>query len=162
MNFMVLALVAFLPLVLSLVWYHPRIFGTAIESTHSDSHSSKMPNKFIMALLGVALSYMLSVFLSLNVIHQYALNSIVMGPELQDPTSEASIWLKESLAKYGKNYRTFGHGAFHGFLTALFFALPIVALEAVQHHRNLKYVAIQIGYWIVSLTLMGGFICQFA
>jgi hypothetical protein len=162
MNFLVLALASFIPLVLNLLWYHPSIFGTTIEFKQSNLQSSKSPNKFLMLFVGLVLSYMLSIFLSFNVIHQYALNSIVMGPDLQDPTSESSIWLKDSLAKYGHHYRTFGHGAFHGFMAALFFVLPVVSLVAIQHHKTFKFIIIQLGYWIVALTLMGGVICQFS
>jgi hypothetical protein len=162
MNFLVLSLVSLFPLALKIVWYHPSVFGSALDTSQANEGPYKTSNKFLMLVSGVVLSYMLSVFLSLNVIHQYALNSIVMGPDLQDPNSEASIWLKASLAKYGHNYRTFGHGAFHGFLAALFFALPVVALGVTQQHKNFKYIAIQLGYWILSLTLMGGVICQFA
>ena len=61
---------------------------------------------------------------------------------------------------YGTTYRTFGHGAIHGFMTGLFFALPVVGVNALFERRSWKYTLIAGGYWIVTCLIMGGIICQ--
>ena len=63
---------------------------------------------------------------------------------------------------YGNDFRTFKHGALHGTLTGVGIALPVVAINAMFEKRGFKYIAIHAGYWILTLLLMGGIICQFA
>jgi hypothetical protein len=64
------------------------------------------------------------------------------------------------MSSYGTNFRNFKHGMLHGFMTALFLALPIICLNSQFEMKNWKYILITSGYWIVSLMLMGGIICQ--
>ena len=66
------------------------------------------------------------------------------------------------MTKYGTNFRTFKHGAFQGALIGLFFAMPIVGTGALFERKGFKYIAVHAGYWIITLCLMGGVICQFA
>jgi hypothetical protein len=41
-------------------------------------------------------------------------------------------------------------------------ALPIIGINALFERRGFKYIAINVGYWVVSMAIMGGIICQFA
>jgi hypothetical protein len=96
------------------------------------------------------------------VIHQFGTFGILsQQPDFNTPGSESSTMLKRFMELYGTSYRTFKHGAFHGTLTGLFFAMPIVAINALFERKSFKYVAINAGYFIVSLALMGGVICAF-
>ena len=72
------------------------------------------------------------------------------------------MFLNESIPNWAENYRTFGHGAVHGFAAGLLGALPILATNAMFERKGFKYIAVNVAYWILTLTLMGGFICQFA
>jgi hypothetical protein len=63
------------------------------------------------------------------------------------------------LADYGTAYRTFKHGALHGFLTGLFLVLPILGTNALYEKRSFKYTLVTSGFWIVCLMIMGGIIC---
>jgi hypothetical protein len=44
----------------------------------------------------------------------------------------------------------------------LFFALPVLGTNALFQHKGFKYIVINVGYWIITLALMGAVICQFA
>ena len=66
------------------------------------------------------------------------------------------------MASYGKNFRTFKHGAFHGTLTGIMFILPVIATGALFEQKSFKYVMVNAGYWVVTIALMGGVICQFS
>ena len=44
-------------------------------------------------------------------------------------------------------------------LAALFVALPIIGINALFERKSAKYVALHLGYWAISLALMGGVIC---
>lgn len=119
-----------------------------------------------MALIFVityVLSVMIAITLNFMVIHQISLYSIVQGdPDLEVAGSELNLWIESFMAKYGNNFRTFKHGSLHGTIGALFFATPVVAINALFERKGIKYVAIHAGYWVVTLALMGGIICQFA
>ncbi|MFK7969919.1 MAG: DUF1761 domain-containing protein [Bacteroidia bacterium] len=55
-------------------------------------------------------------------------------------------------------FHTFQHGMVHGGLLAVFLALPILGTNALFEQKSWRYIAINVGYWIVTLTLMGGLI----
>ena len=63
------------------------------------------------------------------------------------------------MAKYGNNFRTFSHGAVHGVLAGLFFVLPVMGTNAMFERKGFKYIAINVGYWIVTLAIMSGIVC---
>jgi hypothetical protein len=108
------------------------------------------------------LSLLIAMGLMPLVIHQFGIYSVLQGePSIQDPASPLSQYVQEFMDKYGRNFRTFKHGAFHGVLTAIFLALPVIGILALFERKSFKYVAIHTGYWILTLGLMGGVICAF-
>ncbi len=95
-------------------------------------------------------------------IHQLHLFSIVADePNAMVTGSEANNAVLDFMSKYGNNFRTFKHGAFHGFLAGLFLATPILTVNALFERKKFKYIAINAGYWIVSFMIMGGVLCAF-
>ena len=56
------------------------------------------------------------------------------------------------------SFGTFKHGAFHGALLGVLLAMPLIAQKAIFERLNFKYVAINAGYWIVALAVMGAII----
>lgn len=62
---------------------------------------------------------------------------------------------------YSTSYRTFKHGMFHGCIAGFLFATPILTINALFERKGFKYIAINAGYWIITLGLMGGIICAF-
>lgn len=55
-------------------------------------------------------------------------------------------------------YMTFKHGAFHGVLLGLFFVLPIIGTIALYERKSFTYVLLTVGYWSITMGLMGGII----
>ncbi len=78
---------------------------------------------------------------------------------MKDATTGAGLDFANYMAKYGNNFRTFKHGAFHGFITGIFMALPIIGTNSLFERRGFKYIAITTGFWIINFTIMGGIIC---
>jgi hypothetical protein len=74
-------------------------------------------------------------------------------------TSKALPSFQAFMTDYGSAFRTFKHGALHGFMTGLFFALPLIGVGALYERRSWKYVLIAGGYWSITCLLMGGIIC---
>ncbi len=52
--------------------------------------------------------------------------------------------------------QTFVHGAFHGWLSAMIYALPIMAINYLYQKKSLKLFIIDAGYAVAFFALMGG------
>ncbi|HET6227578.1 MAG TPA: DUF1761 domain-containing protein [Bacteroidia bacterium] len=165
-NLLVIFLAALIPLVVGFIWYNSKVFGAAwmkaAEINEEKMKGAKMPLIF-------GLTYVLSFFAAFMMmpvtIHQFSLMSIVMNePGIQpfDPTSEAGKMVSDFMAKYGTNFRTFKHGALHGTIAGVMLALPVIGVNALFERKGFKYVAINAGFWIVCLALMGGVVCAFS
>lgn len=161
-NFLVIFLSALIPLFIGFIYYSPKLFGTIwMQEAGVTEEKLKGGNMAKILLLAYVFSVMLGSVLMYLVIHQLSVPSILANtPGINDPNSEVSLWLKDFMAKYGNNFRTFKHGALHGVISALFFAWPIVGINALFERRGAKYIAIHVGYWVITLALMGGVICQ--
>jgi hypothetical protein len=116
--------------------------------------------------LSLLLSFMLAFSLAPMVIHQFGFFSMLMlgkdpNPELADKSSVLYGHAKYILDNYGTNFRTFKHGALHGTILGVFTILPVIATSAMFERKGFKYIAINAGYWIVSLAIMGAIVCHF-
>jgi hypothetical protein len=97
------------------------------------------------------------------VIHQFGVFQMLNDvKELEDINSPLSLTVADLMMKYGDHFRTFKHGALHGSLTALLFILPTISLNAYYERRSWKYVAVNTGFMVVCMAIMGGIICQWA
>jgi hypothetical protein len=47
-------------------------------------------------------------------------------------------------------------------LAAIFIVLPIIGINSIFERKSFKYVLIHVGYWALTLALMGGVISGFA
>lgn len=154
MNFLAIAVAAFSTLLVGFIWYHPKVFGTVWMRTAGLSEEDlKKGNMLKIFGLTLILSFLIGTVLQFLVIHQTGAMSLTQGDLGILPSYQ--LFMDD----YGMAFRTFKHGGFHGFLTGLFFALPIIAINGLFEHKSAKYVFINAGFWVVSLTLMGGIIC---
>jgi hypothetical protein len=164
MNMPVVVMTSFIPIILGFIWYHPKIFGATWMKEAGISEASIKGSNMAIILGGTFFfSIILSLALQTMVIHQFHLGSIIMGePDAMNPNSAAQLWLKESMAAYGQTFKTFKHGALHGSISGLFIALPILGINSLFERRSRKYILLHSGYWILTLALMGGVLCQFS
>jgi Protein of unknown function (DUF1761) len=159
MNFLIILAAALVPMVMGFIWYNPKVMGTAwMEATGLTEEKMKGANMPLIFGLSFLFALMLSSAMYSIVIHQAGVNSIFV--ELTGAEDQA--YLADFMAKYGTLYRTFKHGVLHGVIAGLFIALPIMATNAMFERKSFKYVAINIGYWTITMALMGGIICQWA
>ncbi|HNY55307.1 MAG TPA: DUF1761 domain-containing protein [Chitinophagales bacterium] len=158
------ALAALIPLFVGMVWYHPKVFGTAWMSVNGFSED-KMKEGFNMPLvfgLTFVFGFFIAFGLSAIVIHQFGFFGMLQHQVADVKDAAALDFFAKGFENYGNEFRTFKHGTLHGTIAGITLALPIVAINALFERRGFKYIAIHAGYWIVCLCLMGGFICQFA
>lgn len=157
--FVTSAISALVPLIIGFIWYNPKVMGKAwMKSINMTQEQMEAPHMNMALLFGLTyvLSFMLSIALSALVIHQSGVNSLVVDgtPAMQDMA-------KSLINEVGLRYNTFKHGALHGVIAAIFFALPVLGINALFERRSAKYILIHLGYWVITLGLMGAIICQF-
>ncbi|MBK9401367.1 MAG: DUF1761 domain-containing protein [Bacteroidetes bacterium] len=163
-NFLLILITALVPLVVGTIWYNPKVFGRAwMQAAEMTEEKMKNPPMVKIFLLSFLFAFLLAFSMQFMVIHQYHLYSLVADTvKPGDTTSVDALWLNSSLESYGKLFRTFKHGAFHGLLTGIFMVLPIIGTHALYEKKTAKYIFINAGYWMVSMMIMGGILCQWA
>ena len=162
MNFYIFFLAALVPLVIGFVWYGP-LFGNAwMKELGFTKESLANKNMVLTLILSYVFSLFIAMFLLPATIHQMGVYSTLAGePGFAESTGEAFTYFQDFLSNYGDRFRTFKHGVLHGVLSGLFLAMPVIAIIAMLERKSVKYVAINAGYWIVTLAIMGGLMCQF-
>jgi uncharacterized protein (DUF2062 family) len=164
LNWIAILLSSLIPMVVGFIYYNKNVVGTAwMKATGMTEEKAKSANMLKIFGFSILFNIMLATMMPSVVIHQFHIGSMLMGqPDFQNPDSESAQFMKSTLEKYGSEFRTFKHGALHGFLLSLFIGLPLIATASLYEMRGAKYNLISWGYWAISLTLMGGVICQFA
>lgn len=154
-NFIALLLSALSTLVVGFIWYHPKVFGTIwMNEAGVTEEQMKGSNMILIFGMSILYAFLISFILQFLVIHQSGAMCMIGG----DPT-KALPSFQAFMADYGTAFRTFKHGALHGFMTGLFFALPVIGVGALYERRSWKYVLIAGGYWVITCMIMGGIIC---
>lgn len=161
LNFYVLFIAAFIPMLIGFVWYGP-IFGKPwMKEMGFTKESLEGTNMVKILVLSYIFSLLVAFFLQFIVIHQMGLfQTLINEPGFQEEKGEAFTYFKSFIGMYGDRFRTFGHGVIHGVMTGVVLILPILSIIAMFEKRTVKYVAINAGYWVVTLAIMGGIICQ--
>ncbi|MCL7752758.1 DUF1761 domain-containing protein [Polaribacter sp. Z022] len=160
MNFYILLIAAIIPMIIGFVWYGP-LFGNAwMKEMGFTKESLEGQNMAKIFILSYIFSLLIAFFLQFIVIHQGGVFSSILEPGSTELQGDALTYFQDFMAKYGNNYRTFKHGVLHGVLSGVFFVLPVLSIIAMFEKKSFKYVAINAGYWIVTLAIMGGIICQ--
>lgn len=157
-NFLALLLAALSTLVVGFIWYNPKVFGT-IWMKESGLTEEKMKGANMALLFGLSFFYafLISTVIQMLVIHQMGAISMIGG---FTEISTAKPSFSTFMADYGTTFRTFEHGAFHGLITGIFLAIPLVGTTALFERRSWKYILISGGYWTVCFMIMGGIICS--
>lgn len=149
-NFLALFVAALSTLVVGFVWYNPKVFGT-IWMKESGMTEEKMKGGNMLLTFGLSLLYafFISFIIQMLTIHQFGALGMVGGdPSIAKPSYEAFM------ADYGMAFRTFKHGALHGFMTGLFLVLPVIGTNALYERRSFKYTLVTGGFWIVCFMIM--------
>ncbi len=162
-NFLIILAAAVVPIVIGGIWYNPRVFGKAwMEASGLTEEKLKGANMAKIFIITFIFMCFLAFLMCALVIHQFHVGGLLSTqPDSGDPNSTSMQMLKKFMELYGNSYRTFKHGAFHGTLAGIMIALPIIGTNALFERKGFKYIAINAGYWIVSMALMGGVLCAF-
>jgi hypothetical protein len=163
MNFLIILSAALVPLIMGFIYYNPKTLGNKwMEAAGLTEEKMKNANMAVVFGVTFLLSLILAVFMQLIVIHQVHVQSLLSHQaDFKNTNSESSLILKKINELYSTSYRTFKHGVLHGVIAGFMFAMPILTINALFERKGFKYIAINAGYWILTLGLMGGIICGF-
>ncbi len=161
-NWIVVLASGLVPLAVGALWYGP-VFGKAWMA-ESNMTMEKMQGANMMKIYGLTLVFgiLLAMALMPMVIHQMGVFSVLQNTGMETPGSETNLYFQDFISKYGNNFRTFKHGAFHGLFAGIFVFLPVMATNALFERKSWKYILINVGFWAVSAMIMGGIICAWA
>ena len=128
-NWLSLVLSALVPMVVGFIYYHKALFGKAwMDSIGMTEEKAKEANMGLTFGLSLVMAAILSFFL---------------------------LGFNNSPGQEGQ-FDTFGHGAFHGAILALFIIMPVFITNGLFEQKSWKNIFINIFYWIITLALMGG------
>lgn len=154
-NFLAILVAALVPLITGFIWYNPKLVGNAWMKeaglTEEKMKNANMGKVFVITLI---LSVLMAFFMQFVTIHQYGASGMIGGNEAYAKPSYFAF-----MRDYGTAYRSFGHGALHGFITVLFLVFPLFAINAMFERKSWKYIFINVGYWVITITIMGGIVC---
>ena len=154
-NFLALFTAALSTLFVGFIWYNPKVFGTIwMKESGTTEEKMKGSNMALIFVTSFFYAFFISFVLRFLTIHQTGALGMVGGDASKALPSYGAF-----LADYGNAYRTFKHGALHGFLTGLFLILPVIGTNAMYEKRSFKYTLVTSGFWIVCFMIMGGIIC---
>jgi hypothetical protein len=157
MNWIAVFVSALATLVVGFIWYNPKVFGT-VWMKETGLTQDELAKGNMLKIFGITyiFSLMIVIIESSLTIHQSGALGMIGGPM---KINEALPSFNAFMNDYGTAYRTFKHGALHGFVSGLFFAFPMIAINGLFERKSWKYVLIHSGYWIVTLTIIGSLIC---
>jgi hypothetical protein len=120
-------LAAFSAVAIGFIWYHPKVFGnTWMQVIGMTEEKAKQSNPLLTFGVTFAVALVLTIPLAYMVNH--------------DPDG----------------LRPCVHGMFHGGLHyGVMVALPVLVTNAMYERRDLKYMLINVGYWVVTMAVMG-------
>ena len=155
MNFIAVLVAAASTLVVGAVWYSPMLFANAwMKESGLTEEQLKKGNMLKIFGLTFIFSIMIAMIMQVLTIHQFGPMGMIGG----DP-SKALPSYNAFMGDYGTAFRTFKHGALHGFMSGLFLAFPLIAINGLFEHKSWKYIFINAGYWMISMTIMGAIVC---
>ena len=158
-NFLVLIGVAFIPLILGYIWFHPNVFGGKTWQTLANLTDEQMNSEIKpwQLLLTILLNFLIAFGVFICTVHQTHVLGIT-GPDVDAFKGGVAL---EFMQTYGDNFQTFSHGIAHGLgICLLFFVIPILGYAVIFERKRFKYLLVNAGFWGISLVLMAGIISK--
>lgn len=162
MNIIAILVAALIPMVLGFIWYNPNVFGNAwMRESGMTEEKAKQGNMFVKLGLSFVFSFLFAFVLNSLAVHDAFIEGATYYEMKASPdgtlSPESVQWTEYYKTNLAASNHTWQHGAFHGLLlVGLFIILPVFATNAIFEAKSFKYVAINTGYWLLCVTLMGG------
>jgi len=159
-NWIATLVAAIVPMFIGFIWYHEKTFGNRwMKETGLDHAKLASGNMAIIFGSTFVLSFFLAFAMNFIVIHQWGIFGTLLSAPGLTAESEEYKTAQMLFQKYGTLYRSFKHGFLHGAISAITLALPILGINALFERKSWTYILIHLGFWIITLGIMGGIIC---
>ena len=164
MNWIAIIVAALVPTVIGFIWYNPKVFGTAwMNASGMTEEKMKGANMGVIFGVSLVLSILLAIAMTGITIHQNNVPGLFMvGSDEPAPGSPEAQLVADFVApdgKYVNLHRTPTHGMVHGIFAAILVVLPVLGTNALFERKGFKYIAVNVGYWIVTFAIMGAIVC---
>jgi hypothetical protein len=160
-NFLAVLVAALVPMAIGFIWYNPKVLGNAwMKAAGITEEKMKGANMAVIFGVSFILSFLLAFFMQSLVIHQFHIASVFYDyrDQIKDAATPEGSLFKQVMDLVGSGHRTFGHGMLHGVMGGLFLAMPVLTTNALFERKGFKYIAINCGYWIICMGIMGGIV----
>ncbi|MCA0348736.1 MAG: DUF1761 domain-containing protein [Flavobacterium sp.] len=154
MNFLAILVAALSTLIVGFVWYGPLFGKVWMKENGFSEEEMKKGNMLKIFGLTIIFSLLFAMIMQVLVIHQFGALGMIGG----DVTTAKQSYV-DFMADYGNAYRTYKHGALHGFMTGIFLAFPMIAINGLFERKSWKYIFIHSGYWTVCMIIIGAIVC---
>jgi hypothetical protein len=156
-NYLAVLVAAVVPMVVGFLWYNPKLFGNVwMREAGMTEEKMRSVNMGVIFVVSFVLAILLSFFTQVLTIHQMGAIGMIGG----DPALEGVLpSFQAFMDDYGNTFRTYRHGALHGFMAGIFIVLPIIGINGMFERQSWKHILINVGYWTVTLTIMGAIVC---
>jgi hypothetical protein len=162
LNWLIILSTGIIPLIVGGIWYGP-LFGKTWMKVAGMSEE-KIAGSNMLVIFGTTL--VMGIFLATGlapiVIHQMGAFAALQNVGVAEPGSEAHAFFADFISKYGGEFRTFRHGALHGFITGLLIFFSVITTNALFERKGFTYIMLNTGFWTICAMIMGGIICAFA
>ncbi len=158
LNYLAFFLIAFVPLILAYLWYHPKnnFLANWKGDKPFDSEIFRFPKVILFFLLSFTIVYG---YINL-VIHQMGFYELFFTDIMQGNEASKKV-VDDFLSIYGDKHRHFGHGVFHGVINAFVFAIPFLGIYALLEKVPFKNFLYHFMYWLICSAIIGGLIAEF-
>lgn len=126
-NWIALLIAAISSLVIGFIYYHPKVLGKFWQK-HTGLSDEQIQKGNMPLIFGTSL---IMAFVAC-----YYLN--MMG------------------GFHGEDEQTFSHGFLHGVLFIAFLVAPVVVTISMYERKKFGYIAVTLGYWILTFGTMSG------
>jgi len=157
-NYYMIFVAALIPFLLGALWYGPLFEKPWMKVNGFTKETLQKGNMAVIFGVSYLMMVLFSFAMSGYAIHQTSVLGLFM-PEITEVSSTIYTDTAAFMEKYGDRHRTFGHGAAHGMIFAIFFALPIISVISLFERRSWKYILIHFGYWLLTAVLVSGLLC---
>lgn len=127
MFYVQLLVAALVPMVVGFLWYGPMLFQNAwMKSIGMTEEKMNSGNMPVIFGLAYVMAFIMAFFIQYLVRH--------------DPLS----------------LHPFVHGLMHGAMIGVFTAMPVLVSNSLFERKSTSNIVINVGYWVITMGLMGG------
>ncbi|NNE30317.1 MAG: DUF1761 domain-containing protein [Saprospiraceae bacterium] len=128
-NWLSMIIAALMPMAVGMVYYHKKVAGAAwMDSIGMTEEKAKEANMPLTFGLSLIMAFLIAFFL---------------------------LQFNNGAGQEGE-FDTFQHGMAHGVVLSIFLVIPIFITNGLFEQKSWKNIFLNIGYWIITLALMGG------